>query len=53
MARIHGICRSKEDLDDVPASLEQAGLWNEVKDRLLDPGTGTPAAGSASRGRSR
>ena len=39
--RIHGICRSKEDLDEiVQASLEKAGLWNEVKDRLLDPGTG-------------
>jgi phosphate transport system ATP-binding protein len=39
--RIHGICRSKEDLDEiVQASLVKAGLWNEVKDRLLDPGTG-------------
>ena len=39
--RIHGICRSKADLDEiVQASLETAGLWNEVKDRLLDPGTG-------------
>jgi phosphate transport system ATP-binding protein len=39
--RVHGICRSKEDLDEiVQASLEKAGLWNEVKDRLLDPGTG-------------
>jgi phosphate transport system ATP-binding protein len=39
--RIHGICRSKEDLDEiVTASLEKAGLWNEVKDRLNDPGTG-------------
>jgi phosphate transport system ATP-binding protein len=39
--RIHGICRSKEDLDEiVTGSLEKAGLWNEVKDRLSDPGTG-------------
>jgi phosphate transport system ATP-binding protein len=39
--RIHGICRSKEDLDEiVQASLEKAGLWTEVKDRLLEAGTG-------------
>ena len=39
--RIHGICRSKEDLDEiVNASLQKAGLWNEAKDRLLESGTG-------------
>jgi len=39
--RIHGLARNKADLDQiVEASLEKAGLWNEVKDRLQDSGTG-------------
>ncbi|MFO1155111.1 MAG: phosphate ABC transporter ATP-binding protein PstB [Rhodospirillales bacterium] len=39
--RIHGIARDKTDLDRiVQESLEKAGLWGEVKDRLGDPGTG-------------
>jgi phosphate transport system ATP-binding protein len=39
--RIHGMSESKADLDDiVRGSLERAGLWNEVKDRLDAPGTG-------------
>ena len=39
--RLHGLARSKADLDViVQASLEKAGLWNEVKDRLNDGGTG-------------
>ncbi len=39
--RIHGLCQSKADLEEVVASsLEKAGLWNEVKDRLNDTGTG-------------
>ena len=39
--RIHGIASSKDDLDRiVESSLSRAGLWNEVKDRLLEPGTG-------------
>ncbi len=39
--RIHGLARTKADLDEiVTSSLEKAGLWNEVKDRLNDPGTG-------------
>jgi phosphate transport system ATP-binding protein len=39
--RIHGLCHSKADLDDVvQSSLEKAGLWKEVKDRLIEPGTG-------------
>ncbi|MDH4983177.1 phosphate ABC transporter ATP-binding protein PstB [Hyphomicrobium sp. D-2] len=39
--RIHGLSHSKADLDEiVNASLEKAGLWKEVKDRLNDPGTG-------------
>jgi phosphate transport system ATP-binding protein len=39
--RLHGIARSKADLDAiVQSSLEKAGLWKEVKDRLGDSGTG-------------
>ena len=39
--RIHGIASAKEDLDAiVQGSLERAGLWSEVKDRLQEPGTG-------------
>ncbi|GIK99854.1 MAG: phosphate import ATP-binding protein PstB [Alphaproteobacteria bacterium] len=39
--RIHGIGGSRAELDEiVQTSLERAGLWNEVKDRLADPGTG-------------
>jgi phosphate transport system ATP-binding protein len=39
--RIHGLCRSKADLEEiVTGSLERAGLWKEVKDRLDDSGTG-------------
>ncbi len=39
--RIHGLCHSKMDLDEVvQSSLEKAGLWKEVKDRLGDSGTG-------------
>lgn len=39
--RIHGLTNSKADLDDlVERSLVKAGLWNEVKDRLEQPGTG-------------
>lgn len=39
--RIHGLVVSKSELDDVvEASLTRAGLWDEVKDRLDQPGTG-------------
>jgi phosphate transport system ATP-binding protein len=39
--RIHGMAASKTDLDEiVQSSLERAGLWKEVKDRLAQPGTG-------------
>jgi phosphate transport system ATP-binding protein len=39
--RIHGMARSKADLEAiVTSSLKRAGLWNEVKDRLNEPGTG-------------
>jgi phosphate transport system ATP-binding protein len=39
--RIHGIGSGKTELDEiVQTSLEKAGLWNEVKDRLSEPGTG-------------
>jgi phosphate transport system ATP-binding protein len=39
--RIHGLARSKTDLEEiVMTSLEKAGLLNEVKDRIHEPGTG-------------
>jgi phosphate transport system ATP-binding protein len=39
--RIHGLCDSKAELDEVvEQSLTKAGLWEEVKDRLEQPGTG-------------
>lgn len=39
--RIHGIATSPADLEEiVQTSLEKAGLWDEVKDRLDQPGTG-------------
>ncbi len=39
--RIHGLTNSKAELDAlVETSLQKAGLWNEVKDRLEQPGTG-------------
>jgi phosphate transport system ATP-binding protein len=38
--KIHGMARSKADLDAiVERSLRRAGLWEEVKDRLDQPGT--------------
>jgi len=38
--RIHGLSGSKDELDAiVEKSLTRAGLWEEVKDRLADPGT--------------
>jgi phosphate transport system ATP-binding protein len=39
--RIHGLSRNKAELDEiVERSLRGAALWNEVKDRLSEPGTG-------------
>ena len=39
--RIHGLAAGSAELDEiVEISLERAGLWNEVKDRLQQPGTG-------------
>ena len=39
--RIHGLANSRSELDDiVHNSLSRAGLWDEVKDRLDQPGTG-------------
>lgn len=39
--RLHGLASKKADLDDVvESSLRRAGLWDEVKDRLDQPGTG-------------
>jgi phosphate transport system ATP-binding protein len=39
--RIHRMARSRTDLDEiVETALRRAGLWNEVKDRLQQSGTG-------------
>ena len=39
--KIHGLAETKSDMDEiVEISLKKAGLWNEVKDRLEQPGTG-------------
>ena len=38
--RIHGLTKSRADLDElVASSLQRAGLWDEVKERLSEPGT--------------
>ena len=38
--RIHGLAANRSELDDiVQSSIERAGLWNEVKDRLDQSGT--------------
>lgn len=38
--RIHGLAKNSIELDEiVERSLERAGLWSEVKDRLDQPGT--------------
>tara|TARA_B100000530_G_C15723636_1_gene394924 strand:- start:31 stop:633 length:603 start_codon:yes stop_codon:yes gene_type:complete len=38
--RIHGFAKNKAEMDErVEACLRRAGLWDEVKDRLGDPGT--------------
>src|SRR5437868_8018576 len=39
--RIHGLSSSRSELEEiVEASLKRASLWEEVKDRLHQPGTG-------------
>ena len=39
--RIHGLARDRIELDEiVQTSLQKASLWDEVKDRLDQPGTG-------------
>jgi phosphate transport system ATP-binding protein len=39
--RIHGLAATRAELDEtVERSLQRAGLWEEVKDRLDQPGTG-------------
>jgi phosphate transport system ATP-binding protein len=39
--RIHGLTNNKAELNElVETSLRRAGLWEEVKDRLDQPGTG-------------
>lgn len=38
--KIHGLYNDKQELDRiVEGSLKRAGLWDEVKDRLNEPGT--------------
>ena len=38
--KIHGMCRDVPELDAiVEKSLRSAGLWDEIKDRLHEPGT--------------
>ncbi len=38
--RIHGLATRRSELDEiVERSLQRAGLWEEVKDRLQEPGT--------------
>lgn len=40
-AKLHGLANNREELHCiVEGSLQKAGLWDEVKDRLNDPGTG-------------
>jgi phosphate transport system ATP-binding protein len=39
--KIHGLVQNKTEMDAiVETSLQKAGLWEEVKDRLHQPGTG-------------
>ncbi len=39
--RIHGLARTKADLDEiVERALRRGAIWEEVKDRLHQPGTG-------------
>ncbi len=39
--RIHGLTNDRNELDEiVETSLTRAGLWDEVKERLTEPGTG-------------
>jgi phosphate transport system ATP-binding protein len=39
--KIHGLASNKSDMNDiVENALRKAALWNEVKDRLNNPGTG-------------
>ncbi len=39
--KIHGLGETRQELDEiVETSLRKAGLWDEVKDRLQEPGTG-------------
>ena len=39
--RIHGLAKNKAELDQiVETSLQRAGIWGEIKDRLSSSGTG-------------
>ncbi len=45
--RIHGLVKNNAELDEiVESSLKRAGLFNEVKDRLQEPGTGLSGRGN-------
>ena len=46
--RIHGLAGDRVELDEiVHGSLQRAGLWEEVKDRLQHPALRSPAASSS------
>lgn len=39
--RIHGLTKNRNELEEIViTSLQKAGLYDEVKDRLMEPGTG-------------
>ena len=39
-SRIHGLSQSKTELDEIVEMAAPRALWEEVKDRLSEPGTG-------------
>jgi len=46
--KIHGLANNKAELDEIViTSLQKAGLFNEVKDRLDGPGTGLSGGATA------
>jgi ABC-type uncharacterized transport system YnjBCD ATPase subunit len=50
--RIHGLTNDKTELDElVETSLRKAGLWDEVKDRLDQPGIGQAGCRQLQRGK--
>lgn len=47
-AKLHGLASRRIEFDEiVETSLRKAGLWEEVKDRLPQPGTGLSGASSS------